>query len=86
MKCPHCAEDIPGEFCPVCKGELPAASKYCCWCGQALADSATSAASEGGSAAGADADSIDFSKRLLCSDGSCIGRCKECGKPYSGEP
>jgi len=82
MKCPHCAGDIPGEFCPVCKGESPAASKYCCWCGQALA----------GIAAGGDEDSFDFAKRLLCSDGSCIGvigpdgRCKECGKPYSGEP
>jgi hypothetical protein len=47
---------------------------------------------EGDMAAGGDEDSIDFSKRLLCSDGSCIGvigpdgRCKECGKPYSGEP
>jgi hypothetical protein len=37
-------------------------------------------------------DPLDFSKRMLCSDGSCIGvigpdgRCKECGKPYRGEP
>jgi hypothetical protein len=42
--------------------------------------------------AGGDDDSIDFSKRRLCSDGTCIGvigpdgRCKECGKPYTGEP
>jgi hypothetical protein len=92
MKCPHCAGDIPGEICPVCKGELPAASKYCCWCGESLADTGKSAAMEGDMAAGGDEDSIDFSKRLLCSDGSCIGvigpdgRCKECGKPYSGEP
>lgn len=40
----------------------------------------------------ADDDALDFSKRRLCSDGSCIGvigpdgRCKECGKPYQGEP
>lgn len=33
----------------------------------------------------------DWEKRVLCSDGSCIGtigadgRCKECGKPYDGE-
>jgi hypothetical protein len=39
-----------------------------------------------------DADPIDFASRKLCSDGSCIGvigpdgRCKECGKPYTGEP
>ncbi len=92
MKCPHCAGDIPGEICPACKGELPAASKYCCWCGESLAEKGTSAASEGGMTAGGDEDSIDFAKRLLCSDGSCIGvigpdgRCKECGKPYAGEP
>lgn len=36
--------------------------------------------------------SNDWNDRLLCSDGSCIGvigpdgRCKECGKPYEGEP
>lgn len=35
---------------------------------------------------------IDFASRKLCSDGSCIGvigpdgRCKECGKAYTGEP
>ena len=35
---------------------------------------------------------IDFDNRKLCSDGTCIGvigadgRCKECGKPYTGEP
>jgi hypothetical protein len=37
-------------------------------------------------------DGIDFSKRILCSDGNCIGVvndegfCKVCGKAYSGEP
>jgi hypothetical protein len=39
-----------------------------------------------------DAGAIDFASRKLCSDGNCIGvigpdgRCKECGKPYTGEP
>ncbi|KUG21625.1 hypothetical protein ASZ90_008629 [hydrocarbon metagenome] len=33
----------------------------------------------------------DWEKRILCSDGSCIGtigtdgKCKECGKPYEGK-
>ncbi|MFZ0611036.1 MAG: hypothetical protein WAM73_02240 [Desulfobacterales bacterium] len=33
----------------------------------------------------------DWDRRILCSDGNCIGvigadgRCKECGKPYEGE-
>jgi hypothetical protein len=35
---------------------------------------------------------LDLASRKLCSDGECIGvigpdgRCKECGKPYTGEP
>ena len=41
---------------------------------------------------GGDEDAFDFDSRKLCSDGTCIGvigadgRCKECGKPYTGEP
>jgi hypothetical protein len=37
-------------------------------------------------------DPLDFSKRVLCSDGTCIGvigkdgTCRTCGKPYTGEP
>jgi hypothetical protein len=36
-------------------------------------------------------DVSDWDRRILCSDGNCIGvigpdgRCKECGKPYEGE-
>ena len=39
-----------------------------------------------------DDDALDLKSRVLCSDGACIGvigadgRCKECGKPYNGEP
>lgn len=35
-------------------------------------------------------ENIDWDKRVLCSDGACIGvigpdgKCKECGKPYDG--
>ena len=35
-------------------------------------------------------ENIDWDKRVLCSDESCIGvigpdgKCKECGKPVSG--
>lgn len=37
-------------------------------------------------------DDPDWENRKLCSDGNCIGvigpdgKCKECGKPYSGDP
>ena len=36
-------------------------------------------------------DEEDWKRRVLCSDGNCIGvigpdgRCKECGKPYEGK-
>lgn len=92
MKCPHCAADIRGESCPACKGELPAGSKYCCWCGETLIGNVKAAAIHGGTAGDHDEDTIDISRRLLCSDGACIGvigpdgRCKECGKPYTGDP
>jgi len=37
-------------------------------------------------------DNLDWKNRKLCSDPACIGvigpdgRCKECGKPYQGDP
>ena len=40
----------------------------------------------------ADHGELDLTSRKLCSDGECIGvigpdgRCKACGKPYTGEP
>lgn len=43
------------------------------------------------SEAEAASDDSDWDRRILCSDGNCIGvigpdgRCKECGKPYDSE-
>lgn len=37
-------------------------------------------------------DPLDFSRRVMCSDGTCVGvigldgKCRACGKPYAGEP
>ena len=92
MKCPHCAGEIPGEICSVCRGEAPAGGKFCPWCRESLTATVKPATAEERAAAGGEEDSFDLSKRLLCSDGACIGligpdgRCKECGKPYTGEP
>ncbi len=92
MKCPHCAGDIRGEICSVCRGEAPAGGKFCPWCGESLTATAKPATGEEDAAGGGEQDAIDLSKRRLCSDGACIGvigpdgRCKECGKPYTGEP
>ena len=72
MKCPRCDETLPFILCPECGGETPAQSKYCCWCGSQMK---------------ADEGEIDFSQRILCSDGNCIGVinekgvCNVCGKP-----
>ena len=82
MKCPHCGESLPED------------SQYCCWCGQKVSGAVEDAQAELVDAAveGGDEDAFDFDSRKLCSDGTCIGvigadgRCKECGKPYTGEP
>ena len=76
MKCPRCDEVLPFIHCAECGKETPAQGNYCCWCG---------------SPRKGDEGEIDFSQRILCSDGSCIGvinekgTCNVCGKPYSGE-
>ncbi len=93
MKCPHCGEVLGEVSCPACQRTVPEGSKYCCWCGEILAGGAED--HEDQDLIGTeehDEGSIDFSSRKLCSDGTCIGvigsdgRCKECGKPYTGEP
>ena len=94
LKCPHCGESLGEITCPACEGTLPEGSQYCCWCGQQLSEAAQEVQAEltDAAAEGDDKGAIDFDSRKLCSDGTCIGvigpdgRCKECGKPYTGEP
>ncbi len=94
MKCPHCGESLGEVTCPACERSLPEDSQYCCWCGQKVSGTADEPDAELADAAveGDDEGTIDFDSRKLCSDGTCIGvigadgRCKECGKPYTGEP
>jgi hypothetical protein len=91
MKCPHCGEKVQTETCPACHGELPAGSRFCCWCGAAQ-ETAGSAEKQGAAESADEGGSFDLDSRILCTDGSCIGvigpdgRCKECGKPYTGNP
>ena len=92
MKCPHCGELLGELTCSACNRSLPEKSRYCCWCGEELAGAAE--VSEDPELATEDdaGGPIDLASRKLCSDGTCIGvigpdgRCKECGKPYTGEP
>lgn len=83
MKCPHCKAELPSRECPECHEKIPLEARFCPHCGVQIPR--RDAAAESGN------DDIDFSKRLLCSDGTCIGiinqdgLCSECGKPYTGE-
>jgi len=83
MKCSHCGQSLGDRSCPACGAEVLEGSLFCHRCGQPL-----EAAAPPSPAAG---EENDFSKRILCSDGNCIGVvneqgvCKVCGKPYSGE-
>lgn len=84
MKCSHCGQPISERICSACGSEILEESLFCHRCGVKLESSApeSSLPKEEG---------IDFSQRILCSDGTCIGVvnekgiCKVCGKPYTGE-
>lgn len=81
MKCPHCHQSLGDQVCPACAAELWPNSNFCHQCGVSLKSTAPTP--------GEDEEGIDFSKRILCRDGTCIGVineegfCKVCGKPYS---
>ena len=70
-------------YCPECGKEVTEDSEFCPHCGAELPlPESAEGPGEGG---------IDFSNRILCSDGTCIGVinergfCNECGKPYKGK-
>ncbi|MBW2020928.1 MAG: zinc ribbon domain-containing protein [Deltaproteobacteria bacterium] len=83
MKCPHCNGDLPSRKCPECHEKIPLEGRFCSYCGVELG--LLDPGEESGEG------EVDFSKRILCSDGTCIGVinedgfCNECGKPYTGE-
>ena len=84
MKCSHCGQPISERSCPACGSEILAESLFCHRCGVKLESSAAESLPPQG-------EDDDFSKRILCSDGTCIGVvdekgiCKVCGKPYTGK-
>jgi hypothetical protein len=85
MKCTHCGQPMGTRVCPSCQGETLQESTFCHRCGVRL----ESVAPPAENVSAADPED-DFSKRILCSDGTCIGVineqgfCKVCGKRYEG--
>ena len=79
MECPTCHGELPSRECPECMEKTPAFGRFCCWCGGKLPERPPE---------DLDTGPDDFSDRILCSDGSCIGVinkdgvCSECGKPH----
>lgn len=81
--CEACSKEIGSVACPQCKEEVLRLGQYCYLCGAELALAEVSDAEPA-----REEENDDFSRRVLCSDGSCIGVidekgvCKACGKPY----
>lgn len=84
MICEKCGRETESITCSHCNGVIKKLGPFCYLCGQKCVEAeATTVSGEG--------DTVDFSERILCSDGACIGVigengvCKECGKPYTPE-
>ncbi len=75
MRCTRCEAFIPHILCDACGEKIPEKSRFCCWCGREVL---------------LREEDSDFSNRVLCSDGNCIGIinasgvCNVCGKPLGG--
>jgi hypothetical protein len=90
MLCEKCSNEIDAVVCSRCGTEVMPLGPFCYQCGGKLGAGAESdlAAAEIPASANGDSGGIDFSTRVLCSDGACIGVvdekgiCKICGKPY----
>ena len=83
MLCETCSKEFERTTCPGCKEDVFRFGAYCYLCGGSLAIEAPVEEQTG--------EDDDFSRRILCSDGACIGVidecgiCKVCGKPYTPE-
>ena len=82
MICEKCGQESGTVTCSACGESILKLGLFCYLCGARLA-------SENVESKPIEED--DFSSRILCSDGTCIGvidekgMCKVCGKPYMPE-
>ena len=81
MLCEKCGSEIESITCGHCGKIIVKLGSFCYFCGKEYVSPVSK--EEG--------DTIDFTERVLCSDGACIGVidereiCKVCGKPYTPE-
>ncbi len=93
MRCEKCEQDVETCVCEGCGQTVSRLGPFCYFCGRGFEGQASwnGAGDTAGPSGGSGADEIDFSARVLCSDGACIGVindrgvCKVCGKPYDPE-
>lgn len=84
MLCEKCGQETESITCQHCGEIIARLGSFCYRCGKELAGTDQVSSGE-------ESCEIDFSERLLCSDGTCIGVidkngiCKVCGKPYTTE-
>lgn len=83
MICEQCGSETESITCSHCGGVIKKLGPFCYLCGQNCVEAVaeTTTLHEGN-------DAVDFTERVLCSDGACIGVvekgvCKVCGKPYT---
>ena len=83
MVCEKCGCETESIICPHCGGSIRKIGSFCYLCGHKHEIAVEPVHEE--------PVTDDFSERILCSDGACIGvigengMCKECGKPYVPE-
>jgi len=82
MRCEECGKDLAMVVCSSCGADIAPFGEYCYACGAKLVAVVVKEDKT---------EPSDFSDRILCSDGTCIGIvneegiCKVCGKPYVSE-
>lgn len=82
MLCEQCEKELETTTCGECGAVVLKLGRFCYSCGKELDESRP---------ASGETEALDFSSRILCSDGTCIGVidengiCKVCGKPYTPE-
>jgi len=78
LECPECGNELESRTCESCQGDNLPDAKFCCYCGESLAELLDRPVSD---------DPYDLENRVLCSDENCIGVineqgiCSECGRP-----